>query len=79
MHEKRILGIVAKAFRLPASKIKPTTQFLKDLNTDSLKMLELIADLEQEFSIKINNEELYGIKTVGDLLTLANKYLSQKV
>jgi acyl carrier protein len=42
------------------------SNFIDDLNADSLDIVELVMAMEQEFSISIPDEEAERIKTVGD-------------
>ena len=48
--------------------------FQDDLGADSLDVMELVDDLEREFSITIEEEDLDKIKTVGD----AVKYIASR-
>lgn len=41
-----------------------------DLNIDSLDSVEVVLELESEFNIKISDEEIEGLKTVGDIVKL---------
>ncbi len=41
---------------------------IESFGFDSLSVLDLLFDLEQEFSIVIEAEEMLNIKSVGDLL-----------
>lgn len=51
---------------------------LKDYGLDSLDMVELILDLEEEHDIQFDDEEMTGLQTVGDLLNLISAKLSNK-
>ncbi len=42
------------------------SNFIDDLNADSLDIVELVMAMEQEFNISIPDEEAERIKTVGD-------------
>lgn len=42
------------------------SNFIDDLNADSLDIVELVMAMEQEFSISIPDEEAERIKTVSD-------------
>jgi acyl carrier protein len=42
------------------------SNFIDDLNADSLDIVELVMAMEQEFGISIPDEEAERIKTVGD-------------
>ena len=55
--QQDLLCIIAKSFKKPIEKIKVDTSFLKELEADSLKMLELVSDIESKYNIKIDTEE----------------------
>ena len=44
------------------------TAFLDDLGADSLDLVELVMELEEEFGVRISEEEAAQIKTVGDAI-----------
>ena len=50
------------------------TSFTEDIGADSLDLVELIMALEQEFDVEIDDDEVEGIKTVGD----AVRYIKDK-
>lgn len=45
----------------------------KDLGADSLKMLEIIMDVEEKYSITLPDDELIKIKSANDLIDLIIK------
>lgn len=49
--------------------ISPTTK-LGDLNIDSLDMVEIVMELEEEFDISIPDNAVELVNTVGDLIRL---------
>jgi acyl carrier protein len=48
---------------------------ISDLGIDSLGMLEIIGGMEREFKIRIPDDQLVGIQTVGQLVDLVQKRL----
>lgn len=46
---------------------------ISDLGIDSLGMLELVGALERELDVRIPDEDLVGIQTVDQLLSLVEK------
>ena len=53
---------------LEESEITMDSNFVDDFEMDSLDMVEMLIDLEKETGIKIPNEEIVDIKTVGALI-----------
>ena len=41
------------------------TDVIKDLGADSLDLAELLVDIEDEFDVVVNDEDIEGITTVG--------------
>ncbi len=75
MENKEILAkleeIVDK--KIKNQKIDETTN-LTDLGFDSLDKAEIVINIEDEFHIEFNEDEMLQIKTVGDLV----KFIQQK-
>lgn len=46
---------------------------IADLGIDSLGMLELVGEMERELDVKIPDDELVGIQTVKQLVSLIEK------
>ena len=50
----------------PAENVKPEAAFDKDLDVDSLTMVEVVVACEERFGVRIPDEALEGLRTVGD-------------
>lgn len=50
---------------LDPDSITRDSRLIEDLRADSLDIVELVMDLEQEFDIQIPEEELPNLRTVG--------------
>jgi len=44
------------------------SDFINDLGADSIDLVEIYMDLEDEFNLSIPDQDLPNIKTVGDLV-----------
>jgi acyl carrier protein len=51
------------------AKINATTNFVEDLNLDSLDIVELMMKMEDDFGVEIPEEDAEGMKTVQDVIT----------
>ena len=67
-----VKDIIADAMgaRLKVDKetITESTEFIADLHADSVDVATIICDIEDEFNIEIEEEQLEGIVTVGDVV-----------
>jgi len=76
--DKKLLKILSKYSITDKKKITKDLTLIGDLGLDSMDFVDLIADLEKEFDIKVNDKEVLEIKTVGDIEEYVNKCLSVK-
>jgi acyl carrier protein len=61
-----------------ATRIIPEARFVEDLNADSLDLVEMIMELEEQFDVKIPDEEAEKILTVGDALKYIDEYQAEE-
>ena len=66
--KERIINLLSDKLGYDVTEIKEENNFITDLGADSLDMVEIIMGIEQEFGLKIEDEEITGIETVGDLI-----------
>jgi acyl carrier protein len=60
----KVKSLIVEKLGVDADKIAPQASFVDDLGADSLDLVELIMSLEEEFKVKISDEEAEQIKTV---------------
>lgn len=66
---EKIAEMIAEQLHVsPSVVITEDTSFKQDLRADSFELMELVMALEEEYSIKIEDEELENFETVGDVL-----------
>ena len=53
--------------------IVPTAAFVDDLDVDSLSMVEVAVAAEEKFGVRIPDESLAKLKTVGDAVAFIEK------
>ena len=69
----RLKEIIIDRLDVEEEQIAPEASFVEDLGADSLDIVELIMDLEQEFNIEIPDEELPKVQTVADIVGYLDK------
>ncbi|PAF51729.1 acyl carrier protein [Helicobacter sp. 13S00401-1] len=65
---KQVAELVSQNLSVDLEAVKPESEFVKDLNADSLDVVELIMALEEKFNIEIPDEEAEKIKKVSDVV-----------
>ncbi len=64
----KIKGVVAEKLNVGEDQVTIEAKFVEDLGADSLDQVELIMALEDEFDLKIPEEEAEKLSTVGSAL-----------
>ena len=73
---KTMQDLIAEQFVIDTDEISMDSSFVDDLGADSVDLVELVMAMEEEFDIgEIDEEDLAGLKTVGDCV----RYLSSKL
>ena len=73
---ERMQKIISEQFGVEPESVTEDTSFEEDLGADSVDLVELVMAMEEEFDIgEIDEEDLAGLKTVGDCV----RYLSSKL
>lgn len=73
LNRDSIISEIATRFDVEASTITDATEFKNDLKADSIDLYQMVVEYEDELGITFEDEEMAGIKTVGDLLTAVIK------
>jgi acyl carrier protein len=69
---ERLKEVLVTELGLDADKIKEEASFEEDLEVDSLGVVELLMALEDEFGVKIPDEEAEDIRTVGQAVDMVH-------
>ena len=77
MTEQDILAglaeIVQEITGIAADRVQPDQSFSNDLDIDSLSMVEIATAAEDKFGIRIPDDDLKDLKTVGDAVNYIEK------
>ncbi|MBB6449331.1 acyl carrier protein [Geomicrobium halophilum] len=65
---ERVQKIVVDRLGVDESEVKMEATFKDDLGADSLDVVELVMELEDEFDLEISDEEAEKISTVADVV-----------
>jgi acyl carrier protein len=75
-HVRNVLtALVTKQLAVDAEDLRPEANFIRDLGADSLDMVDIILQLEEQLSIRITEQEIVNMATVGEAL----RYLTDRL
>lgn len=66
--ESRVIYIIAGQLSLREDDIKADSRFVDDLGADSLDIVELVMEIEEEFDIEIPDEDVESLLCVKDVV-----------
>jgi acyl carrier protein len=69
---ERVKKIIVDRLGVDESEVTPEASFKDDLGADSLDVVELVMELEDEFDMEISDEDAEKIGTVGDVINYIN-------
>ena len=73
--QKEILEIVAGVLQLPAEEIDPAGRFFEDYGMDSLRALEILAEVENTYHITLDPENLMKMTCVDEVVRLTREVM----
>jgi len=68
-----LASIVEEVAGVDAAEVTPEKSFVDDLDIDSLSMVEIAVQAEDKFGVKIPDDQLAELKTVGDAVSYIEK------
>lgn len=73
----KIAEIISNKLCVEIDTVTPDVNIKDDLGADSLDVIEIIMDIEKEFSIDIPDHTYESVVTVGDIISEVEKILAQ--
>ena len=73
MYFEKIREVISKQLDIDPATVQMESRLIDDLKADSLDIVELNMDLEQEFDVEIPDEELPKIHTIADIVGYLEK------
>ena len=73
---ERIISYLSEQLDIPAEDINRDTTF-ESLHLDSLDMVEMVMDMEEELGVDFEMEGKLNVETIGELADLIEEKLSE--
>ncbi|PWK12768.1 acyl carrier protein [Tumebacillus permanentifrigoris] len=71
---EKVKNIVVDRLGVEANDVTLEASFKEDLGADSLDVVELVMELEDEFDMEISDEDAEKINTVGDVVNYISSH-----
>ena len=64
---EKLIEIVSEQLDIDAATLSADTNLIEDLGVDSLDVVEMFMEVQDEFGVEIPDEDVDSIKTLGDM------------
>ncbi len=64
--QSELAAIVEEIAGVPAADVQADKEFIGDLDVDSLSMVEIVVAAEEKFGVRIPDDQVKNLRTVGD-------------
>jgi acyl carrier protein len=71
---EQVKSVLVEQLGIDENEISEEASFQGDLDADSLDLVELIMELEDQFGVKISDEDAQGIQTVGQAVDFIQQH-----
>ena len=68
-----VIAYVATRLKISKATLTESTYFVSDLGIDSMRALDLVAEVEARFDVEIPDARIRDLATVGDLIAFIAK------
>ena len=66
--QAELAAIVEEIAGVAAADVQPDKEFVADLDVDSLSMVEIVVAAEEKFGVRIPDDQVKNLRTVGDAI-----------
>ena len=70
---EKLQEMLVNQLGIDKDKVTPDADIIKDIGADSLDIVEMLMDVENEWNITIEDDDVHGFKTVGDVAKYIEK------
>ncbi|MBR4800799.1 MAG: acyl carrier protein [Clostridia bacterium] len=70
----KVKSLIAEQMNIDESKITPESDIIKDLGADSLDIVEMLMNLESEWGIVIDDEDVPKLQRIKDVVAYIEEH-----
>ena len=72
---EQIREIITRYVEVEEEQITPDSRFIEDLGFSSFDFVTMLGELEDEFDIEVDEQEVVEIRTVGEAVSYVEKLI----
>ena len=72
--KEKVIKIIDDHLKIDESTVSLDSQIIEDLGADSLHIVELVMEIENNFDITIPDDDAEGLTTVGKVVEYVEDY-----
>ena len=76
--KSKVLHIICEQLSVREDEINSDSRFVEDLGADSLDIVELVMEMEEEFDIEIPDDNVEELSTVQNVLDYIGKLVTKE-
>lgn len=70
---EKLVGIIVNYVEVQPENIKPESRFMEDLGFTSFDFMSMLGELEDEFDVEVDQQEVADIRTVQEAVDYLEK------
>lgn len=71
--EEKVIELIIEQLNVTREQCVPEASFINDLGADSLDLMELIMEMEEQYGVSISDEDLQNIRTIQNVIDFLRK------
>lgn len=75
--EDTIRGFVCQELKVTPDQVADTTDILELSGSESIKLLRIVARIERQYDIELEDEQVFGVRTVQQMVDVVQKLLPE--
>lgn len=68
-----VVDLIAETLEIDKDELKDDTDLARDLNVESIDLVDLVTAFEDKYNFEIPDQELKNLQTVGDIVSFVEK------
>ena len=73
---EKVIDILADHTDYPKDKMTADSDLVADLELNSFEVLSLVSEIEDEFGIEVQDEDIMKLQKIGDIVTYIQEHQS---